>query len=76
MEKYICSMCGWEYDPEKGFPVFQAKPGTPFEKLPDDFCCPVCGADKSNFMPRTPRYRGGAGGSAQGRRSEAGSDAG
>ncbi|MBU0618115.1 MAG: rubredoxin [Planctomycetes bacterium] len=52
MKKYVCGMCGWEYDPEQGFPVFGAKPGTPFEDLPDDFCCPVCGARKANFLPK------------------------
>ena len=54
MKKYVCGMCGWEYDPDRGFPVFGAKPGTPFEDLPDDFCCPVCGARKANFLPKEP----------------------
>jgi rubredoxin len=51
MKRYVCGMCGWEYDPAQGFPVFGVKPGTAFEDLPDDFCCPVCGARKKNFLP-------------------------
>lgn len=50
MNKYVCGMCGWEYKPEQGFPVFGVKPGTPFEDLPEDFCCPVCGARKVHFF--------------------------
>jgi rubredoxin/flavin reductase (DIM6/NTAB) family NADH-FMN oxidoreductase RutF len=47
--KYKCSVCGYTYDPEKGDPDSGVKPGTPFEKLPDDWVCPVCGAAKSEF---------------------------
>jgi flavin reductase (DIM6/NTAB) family NADH-FMN oxidoreductase RutF/rubredoxin len=49
MQKYKCTVCGYIYDPEKGDPDSGIKPGTPFEKLPDDWVCPVCGADKSLF---------------------------
>ncbi|MCK4224705.1 MAG: flavin reductase [candidate division Zixibacteria bacterium] len=49
MGKYVCTVCGYVYDPEKGDPDSGIKPGTPFEKLPDDWVCPVCGADKSAF---------------------------
>lgn len=52
MEKYICGMCGWEYDPQPGCPTSGVKPGTPFADLPDGFCCPVCDARKVHFMPR------------------------
>jgi len=48
-EKYRCTVCGYIYDPEKGDRDSDIKPGTPFEKLPDDWVCPVCGADKSAF---------------------------
>ncbi len=60
MDTYVCGMCGWEYHPEQGFPVFGAKPGTAFEDLPDDFCCPVCGASKANFLPKELPPRGPA----------------
>jgi flavin reductase (DIM6/NTAB) family NADH-FMN oxidoreductase RutF/rubredoxin len=49
MKKYKCTTCGYIYDPEKGDPDSGIKPGTTFEKLPDDWICPVCGADKSAF---------------------------
>ena len=49
MKKYICNVCGWEYDPAVGDPDSGIAPGTAFEDLPEDFVCPVCGADKSNF---------------------------
>ena len=49
MAKYQCSVCGYIYDPEKGDPESGTAPGTPFEKLPDDWVCPVCGASKSEF---------------------------
>ncbi|HOD28207.1 MAG TPA: rubredoxin [Syntrophales bacterium] len=47
--RYVCSVCGYEYDPEKGDPDSGVSPGTPFEDLPDDWACPVCGAGKSQF---------------------------
>jgi flavin reductase (DIM6/NTAB) family NADH-FMN oxidoreductase RutF/rubredoxin len=49
MKKYKCTVCGYIYDPEKGDPENGIKPGTPFEKLPDDWTCPVCGASKDEF---------------------------
>ncbi|MFZ5591308.1 MAG: rubredoxin [Desulfurispora sp.] len=47
MEKWVCEVCGYVYDPAEG--ADGVAPGTPFEKLPDDWTCPVCGADKSQF---------------------------
>jgi len=49
MAKYKCTVCGYIYDPEKGDPDGGIKPGTPFEQIPDDWVCPVCGAAKSEF---------------------------
>ena len=49
MEKYICNVCGWEYDPEIGVPEEGIEPGIAFEDLPDDFVCPVCGLGKEEF---------------------------
>lgn len=51
MKKYVCTVCGYIYDPEKGDPDGGIKPGTPFEDIPDDWVCPVCGAEKSMFEP-------------------------
>ena len=49
MAKYECTVCGWVYDPELGDPDGGIKPGTPFEEIPDDWVCPVCGATKDEF---------------------------
>jgi flavin reductase (DIM6/NTAB) family NADH-FMN oxidoreductase RutF/rubredoxin len=49
MAKYKCSVCGYIYDPELGDPDGGIKPGTPFEEIPDDWVCPVCGASKDQF---------------------------
>ncbi len=51
MKKYTCNICGYVYDPAVGDPENGVKPGTPFEKLPDSWTCPVCGAAKSDFSP-------------------------
>ncbi len=49
MDKYVCSVCGYVYDPEDGDPDNGIEPGTSFENLSDDWTCPVCGAEKSLF---------------------------
>lgn len=49
MEKYVCTVCGYIYDPEKGDPDSGIKPGTPFEEIPDDWVCPICGVAKDSF---------------------------
>lgn len=51
MQKYVCQVCGYIYDPEEGDTEGDIPAGTPFEKLPDDWSCPVCGASKSEFAP-------------------------
>ncbi|CDE59859.1 thiamine pyrophosphate protein TPP binding domain protein [Fusobacterium sp. CAG:439] len=39
--KYRCDVCQWIYDEEKE--------GKKFADLPDDWTCPICGADKDMF---------------------------
>ncbi|MDO4790291.1 MAG: rubredoxin [Porphyromonas sp.] len=51
MKKYVCEPCDWVYDPEIGDPDGGIAPGTPFEDIPDDWVCPICGAGKSDFVP-------------------------
>lgn len=51
MESYVCQTCGYVYNPAIGDPDNDIEPGTSFEDLPDDWCCPECGADKSDFQP-------------------------
>lgn len=47
--KYVCNVCGWEYDEEQGDSEHGIEPGTKFEDLPDDFVCPLCGVGKDDF---------------------------
>jgi len=47
---YVCGGCGYEYDPAKGDPDNGIAPGTPFDKLPEDWVCPECGEGKGAFM--------------------------
>jgi rubredoxin-NAD+ reductase len=49
MKKYVCSICGWEYDEAEGAPEYGIAPGTKWEDVPADFVCPMCGADKDSF---------------------------
>ena len=51
MKKYKCDPCGYVYDPAVGDPDNGIAPGTPFEDLPDDWCCPICGVGKDMFNP-------------------------
>jgi rubredoxin len=49
MDRYICQVCGYVYDPAKGDPDSGVAPGTKFQDLPDDWMCPICGAMKGDF---------------------------
>ena len=49
MERWICTICQYVYDPAVGDPDRGIAPGTSFEDLPDDWCCPLCGAGKDVF---------------------------
>ena len=49
MEKWKCKVCGYIYDPENGDSDGNVPPGTPFNKVPDDWVCPLCGAPKDMF---------------------------
>lgn len=49
MKKFICTVCGYEYDPAVGDPDHGIPAGTAFEDLKDDFICPVCGVGKDMF---------------------------
>jgi len=49
MDRYVCTICGYVYDPEKGDPEHGINPGTSFGDLPASWCCPVCGASKEQF---------------------------
>jgi rubredoxin len=47
--RYLCVNCGYIYDEEEGDEEHDIEPGTEFEDLPEDWVCPVCYADKSQF---------------------------
>ena len=47
---HVCSGCGYEYDQEIGDPENEIKPGTTFEKLPEEWICPLCGESKDEFI--------------------------
>ena len=49
MEKYVCTVCGYVYDPALGGPENGITPGTAFNDLPDDWVCPLCGVGKEDF---------------------------
>lgn len=49
LTKWQCIPCGYIYDPDVGDPDGDIAPGTPFESLPEDWVCPVCGATKDQF---------------------------
>ena len=49
MKKYVCEVCGWEYDEAVGDPDQGIAAGTKFEDLPKDFVCPLCGVGKDQF---------------------------
>ena len=50
MERYQCVICGYLYDPKEGDPAAGIGPGTSFDDLPEDYMCPVCGANKDEFI--------------------------
>ena len=50
-EKWVCTCCGYVYDPAVGDPTQGIAPGTPFEEIPDSWQCPICYAAKTAFDP-------------------------
>lgn len=51
MTKYKCDVCGYIYDPAEGDPDNGIARGTAFEDLPEEWTCPLCGAEKEDFVP-------------------------
>ncbi len=50
METYSCNSCGYVYDPTEPDAKTGA-PGVPFAALPDEWVCPQCGAERTEFEP-------------------------
>ena len=51
MDKYSCDTCGYIYDSAAGDPDNGIKPGTPFDDIPVDWVCPICGVSVDSFSP-------------------------
>ena len=51
--KYVCSACGYAYDPAEGDPENNIAPGTAFEDLAADWACPLCGVGKDGFEQKS-----------------------
>lgn len=51
MNKYICSVCGYVYNPADGDPDQGVAPGTAWDIVPEDYVCPLCGVGKDMFEP-------------------------
>ncbi len=54
MAQYICSICGYVYDEEKGIPAQGIAPGTRFSDLPQGWECPICHFGKEKFQGGKP----------------------
>jgi len=49
MKAYMCVICGFVYEEEKGLPEQGIAPGTVWADVPENFKCPECGATKADF---------------------------
>lgn len=49
MSKWVCTVCGYIYDPALGDATQDVPPGTPFEDLPEGWVCPDCGVGPEEF---------------------------
>jgi len=58
MDKYLCTICGYVYNPAKGDPDNGIEAGTKWEDVPVDWECPVCGASKDNFKKLKRKTKG------------------
>jgi len=56
MAKYVCSVCGYVYDPAAGDPDNGVKAGTPFDKLPGDWVCPVSGPERTSLKRKLDSF--------------------
>ena len=55
--KYICDVCGYEYDEAAGDPDNGIAPGTKWEDVPEDFVCPLCGVGKDQISAECTRRK-------------------
>ena len=50
MDKWVCELCGYVYDPAEGDPDGGIEPGTKFEGIAEEWVCRSCGAGKDAFV--------------------------
>ena len=50
MIKFRCTLCNYVYNPFEGAPDDGIPAGTPWEEVPEDWQCPLCGAGKEDFV--------------------------
>ncbi|KAL1225356.1 hypothetical protein V5N11_009014 [Cardamine amara subsp. amara] len=55
---YECRSCGYKYDESAGDPSYPIPPGFQFDKLPEDWRCPTCGAAQSFFESKMVEIAG------------------
>ncbi|KAL1566695.1 rubredoxin [Salvia divinorum] len=55
---YECRSCGYKYNETTGDPSYPIPPGLPFDKLPEDWRCPTCGASQSFFESKRMEIAG------------------
>ncbi|KAK6915463.1 Rubredoxin domain [Dillenia turbinata] len=55
---YECRSCGYKYDEATGDPKYPIPAGLPFDKMPEDWRCPTCGAAKSFFESKSVEIAG------------------
>jgi len=58
MQRWICTVCQYIYDPAEGDPVNDVPSAVSFEELLIDWKCPVCKAGKAFFEPFPDPDRG------------------
>lgn len=49
MKTYVCVVCGFVYEEEKGLPAEGIAPNTSWSEISEDWLCPDCGVSKSDF---------------------------
>ena len=47
--QFACLYCGYVFDEVAGDPENGVAPGTRWEDIPEDWCCPMCSAEKDGF---------------------------
>jgi rubredoxin len=48
-KSWMCLICGFVYEEEKGLPEEGIAPGTRWDDVPMNWTCPECGARKEDF---------------------------